>query len=203
MMPQHCVCSVPLTERANSDHFHSCNELRSSGRIQRHTMVVTALRSVAERAHCDVKVEPREPRDRHRNSPNIRPDLFITTSSGSLYVDVSIIHPAAQSYADAAATTKLHAARRRETEKVTKFAEFALAHRAAFAPFVMESFGAFGPAAITLISRLAGEAELHGSDRAQFKSHAFACLSVALQKGNARLAASGLAAAGHAEHASA
>src|SRR5688572_19241437 len=71
-----------------------------------------------------------------------RPDAEIISSTRSLHIDVSVIHPLSQNVVSQAATSYLHAAKERERSKTRKCEASARFFGHAFYPFIVESYGA-------------------------------------------------------------
>jgi hypothetical protein len=102
--------------------------------------------------------------------------------------DVSVIHPAAASFAVGAAHTPGFAAAARDASKRRAYRQVSSA--LPFVPMSVESFGRLGAPALTLLTDLADQAVQAGGpglSRAAFISGALRELSVALCRGSASL----------------
>lgn len=194
-MPALCECRSALSTLPH-DHYHTCARLRKSGPTHRHDMIVAELASIARTVTPNVTVEPRSTDEARRD--NKRPDLHIRLARSELWVDVSVTTPSAPSYQFAAARHTLSSARQRERAKATKYAQFMREdgrseNDGKFVPFVMESYGAFGPRCQEVIYLLSREAErCNIVDASEFKRMAFRRLAFVLQRGNAVVSNVGL-----------
>ncbi len=184
-----CFCGE-ADFKDDPSHLHACPLLRRTAVNARHNGIVQALASLARNElglHVSI-----EPSWYDAKGGQDRPDAVITTHARSWLVDVSVVHSSAASY-----LSRFHthlrpraAAAQREKEKHGKYDGMADANGPGMTmvPFVLESFGAVGEEASAFIHTLA---HLSG-DAAAFTRHAFDCLSVALQRGNARISKEGL-----------
>jgi hypothetical protein len=177
-LPSACnACHHP----ARHDHFHTCAPLRSLCAGSRHNHVVDELMAIAYSVSVPARKEPRS-----FGSADRRPDIVFTGMTETLYVDISVTHPCADTYVNRAATTAGSAALLREQTKHGRYDEWARARNARFSPFVVESFGAFGKSCETVFRFLAREAEARvGTPPTEFISEARTRVSFALQRGNA------------------
>ena len=101
-----------------------------------------------------------------------------------LVIDISVIHPAAESYRHGAETTAGHAAAARDRQKRTRYQQ-ADPTGYDFSPFSVESFGRLGQPAMALLKKLADVAASTNSVHAEdFITNALRELSVALIRGN-------------------
>jgi hypothetical protein len=106
--------------------------------------------------------------------------------------DVSVIHPAAASFAGSAACTPGFAAAARDTSKQRVYRQ--VSSVLLFALMSVESFGRLGAPVLTLLGDLPDQAVQAGGpglSQAAFISGALRELSVALCRGNASLCRSG------------
>jgi hypothetical protein len=106
--------------------------------------------------------------------------------------DVSVIHPAAASYAGGAARTPGFVAAARDLSKRRAYRQ--MSSTLSFVPMSVKPFGRLGAPALTLLGDLADQnvqAGRHVLFRAAFISGALWELSVALCRGNASLCRSG------------
>ena len=110
----------------------------------RHDIIVRILSRYVQRAGGSCYVEP-------KFYSGKRPDVHIYFPSSRTMVDVSVIHPGAESYVRRA-DVPLSAAHARETAKISKYRKVAEAESAFFVPFVLETFGGFGTQALKFVS---------------------------------------------------
>lgn len=189
-----CLCTPALVDPTT--HFHTCPRFRHRAVIVRHDELVRTLIKIANEAGCTTQVEPQYSRDDPSGeaSGNLRPDGTIHFPTSTVYVDVSVLHPSAPSHVTLAARGKLKSCAAREQSKISKYAAFAAQHHASIVPAVMESYGAMGSLLVKLLKRIAKTAVSFNPNRVrygQFLARAYALLSVALMKGNARVAMEG------------
>ena len=105
-------------------------------------------------------------------------------------IDFAVSYAGAPSHAKAASKAYGVVAGRRAQSKRTKYGAQAQRLGQEMVPFAMESSGAMDAAAVDLLGRLA--ARRPAGSRAAFLYHYRTALSVAIQKGNAAIAAAGL-----------
>jgi hypothetical protein len=117
-----------------------------------------------------------------------RGDIQLALPTGVVVADVSVIHPAAPTYAKTAAVTAGKAAAIRDSEKKRKYLS-ADPNGYQFVPLSMESFGRLGEPAMQLLNRLSIAATEGRTllDKGVFVRSALSELSVGLCKGNALL----------------
>lgn len=176
-LPKCCPCSVELTSEL--DHFLSCTRLRRSAATTRHDMLVRLLDRFIRRAGGATYVEPNW-------LGGQRPDIHVCFPDSRYLLDASVTHPAAPSYCRASAFTLLHAATDREKRKTTKYKALATEEGSAFVPFVMETYGGFGPKAGRFLGDLVRRASHLSSSPypLSFRDYATRALSVCLVNGN-------------------
>ncbi len=126
--------------------------------------------------------------------PRQRPDIRVS-GVADLYLlsDVMITTPTASSHVVTAATTPLAAASKGERSKEAKCAAFAATEHTAFHAFVLESFGAFGPAAVKVLHSIVSH-HIHSQHATSFLLLSFilsrwahSVIDIALQRGNSAL----------------
>ena len=118
-----------------------------------------------------------------KKRPWSRGDILWTTEEITVG-DVSVIHPAADSYVEAAAKTAGSAAKHRDATKRHRY-ELGDAAGYAFVPLTSETFGRLGKPAMDVLNKVAMVAATKGRvDKARFMQTALKTLSVALCKGN-------------------
>jgi hypothetical protein len=187
VMPVRCHCGYDLSR----DHYHhlSCNREKATTVNHRHDLIVDAIFFWSRRAGS---VALKEPEDLdHRDER--RADLLITMSCGEILTDVVVRHPNAPSLVSRAAQAPLAAALDAEQYKRARYGDMAESMGAAFSAFAVETYGAFGPQAAELVERIAAYARI--SDCWPSKSVLTGltnAVAMAIQKGNARVLATGI-----------
>ena len=182
-LPRRCLCDDILTQ--DPHHFLSCIMLKPSTTF-RHDHIVRVLSLLIRKAGGACYVEP-------RFYDRTRPDIHVIFPSLKLLIDVSVVHPAAPTYAQNS-HVPLFSAASRERDKATKFKTLALAEEARFIPFVLETFGAWGRQAIKLITDLTSLLSEHKGlafSSPDARGEMVRILAVALQSGNARVLLNG------------
>jgi hypothetical protein len=140
-----------------------------------------------------VSVEHREYGADGKRQTRLRPDLRFTLpdhKSLTLIADVAVTHPAAAGIVSRAAAQPLAAAQVLEKLKQHKYQELAKKAKAELLAFVMESSGAFGRQADTILKILAKQ--VPEEERSQWAIDTRIALSVAVQRGNAALHRAGV-----------
>jgi hypothetical protein len=190
-MPSHCGsgggrCGFPLAQ--DPWHFLSCARLASTMLDLRHNHVCQILAIWCRRVNACVTLEPTSLDNRNQN----RPDLHVIMGHRLFLVDVSIVHPTATSNVVQAARS-LSAAKKREKVKLRQYSEMARQQSATFVPFVIESFGGFGPRAVEFMKEVADFAHQHMDfDRDEVIVDLKTTIAVAVQNGNSAIIARGL-----------
>jgi hypothetical protein len=188
-------CGTRLPTTHDQVHHHQvCRNMTSREATIRHNYVLnTVLRLARDAGFATAKEEP--VRDEH--GQKLRPDAIITSTISVhrlLYLDVSVVHPAAKSYSAQSAFVQkpLAAATTREKRKHRLYDAVARTDQAVFIPLVIESYGAFGREFVGFLSSLASvAAEYHGFDEKEMKDwmrDARRDIVFALQGGNALMA---------------
>jgi hypothetical protein len=114
-----------------------------------------------------------------------RGDAILIMPEGTLISDVSIIHPAAETYVEAASKATGAAAALRDAHKIELYAQSPRAGALEFVPLSMETYGRMGAPAMALLRKLAELAADTGRvDKQRWMKSALQKLSVALQRGN-------------------
>lgn len=168
-------------------HFLSCPILLRSMTL-RHNKVLFNLAQIASILHIPTQIEPRvDYKDRRRTD-----GLFIFQEEPTA-IDVSITHPCARSYVNAA-RVQLGAASQREKKKTLEYDKRHAEQGIKFLPFVMETLGGFGPRAVDFIKAMVKDAYLTGTSLVvpgNTESFIRKVSAVALQVGNALLCIEG------------
>ncbi len=90
-LPARCACGKPMDE----SHLLACKYTRGGSLATRHNALVSVLSKLCHDFNLHVVVEPYAIQHQHHQ----RPDLSIrNTKNELLYIDVSVINPAAPSY---------------------------------------------------------------------------------------------------------
>ena len=117
-----------------------------------------------------------------------RPDMLLSLPGRRIITDVAIVHPLAPGRVwHKESHRKLGAARVRERQKRRNYADLVTVHNYQLHPFVMETCGGMGPAAVQLVNIMAEAGEAHmrvwaKEDAVQALMHAVA---VSVQRGGA------------------
>jgi hypothetical protein len=129
------------------------------------------------------------------NTPCLRVDAEVTLDDKFYQIDVSIVHPTATSHIPAALSSKpgqktmpLTVGRKREAEKIKKYAAKAAREHATFIPFVAETYGGICEQALEFIktvSTFADDTQTCWS-HAEFRNEWLDSIAIAIQRGNAR-----------------
>lgn len=165
------------------DHFQHCQYAGGALRIARHNLIAHAVKACAEEAGCHVVWTE------HSSNGTIN-DLTIHAAQTSWSVDVSVLHPNAPSVRHRH-TQQLIADR--ERHKRAKHESAAIQRGQEFIPFVLDSYGVLGKSALTLIDQLGEHAEAtYGIRPSHFKANMKTRISLALQRGNARITSGGI-----------
>jgi hypothetical protein len=203
-----CVCNAPLKD--DPAHFHVCRRLRHRGVDLRHRTIANAIASLSREAGFSVEMEPTGARPRrtsYMNSPSFavdisnnaeaceeeprkRGDILLTDHQHTIVIDVSVVHPASSSNAEASIRRPGSAADKRAQAKRDKYSSWVretFGSNAKFLPVVLESFGASAATGVQdLVKIIAEKAEASGRFPYKlFCSHAAYVISTALHQGNA------------------
>jgi hypothetical protein len=189
-----CFCGVSVRP-GNTDHAMVCSTI-SGAMTLRHDILKGTWRRIVSRGGFATSVEPRlgQLRDRRDRSGRAeeRGDILLALPNALTVADVSVIHPAAQSYVRGAAAAAGSAAALRDQQKRTRY-EQSFPGGYAFTPLVVETYGRMGKPAMELLNTIATQACASGTfTRGDFVGAALRELSVALCKGNAVMYRAGL-----------
>ena len=114
-----------------------------------------------------------------------RGDILLVMPDALTVVDVSVIHPAADTNLPASALGAGHAAAKRDTEKRTRY-QVDDPTGYAFIPLSTETYGRLGKPALALLKRLSSVAcETRSVHQDDFIDNALRELSIGLCRGNA------------------
>jgi hypothetical protein len=189
---------------ADPDHLHACIRLTGAMVSLRHNRIVATLATLARSVGFAVK---REPPFEHRThlraradeatgeeraelvTDRTRGDLLLVRHNTRLVVDVTVTRPTAKTELRLRRGKPLASAAAAEKRKHHIYDAACERDRATMVPFAVESYGAKGKQAQKLLLKLADASEELSAEA--FLRHASAVLSVALQCGNADIAARG------------
>ena len=201
--------SIPLPH----DHFHSCQYLRGSGTTSRHNRILHVIGRLAREIGCAYWEEPRDIMP-NSNNRSTRPDAIITTPTGRIMIDVSVINPTSESYISRRASAPQSSSssstsrqskftHERELIKIRKYADQARLEDCVFYPVVFETYGAVGRMATRFFVALADvyvtgyTGEQEEKLRTAWLRRAMAAMSFALQSGNGYMSYLGSSQARH------
>ena len=169
------------------DHALTCT--RHGGTMTlRHSMITNDWRRIATRAGISSSVEPAiNALPGAQAAPNVRPlsrgDILVVLPDGLTVCDVSVVHPAAASYA-AQARVPGGAAAARDRLKITKY-QTTDPNGYAFVPLSHETYGRLGKPAMQLLNTLAIAASANGTVHKEgFVTNALRQLSVTMCRAN-------------------
>jgi hypothetical protein len=165
---------------------------RTKGVTMRHDLLLGAWRRIAHRAGVASAVEPAMERLRTgsgRASQERGDMLVVLPEEGLLVTDVSVVHPAANSFVQRAAHQAGAAASARDAAKRRQYSSGGPVAGGSFTPLSMETYGRLGRPALQFLSTLAASAASSataGSDvtPSAFMAGALRELCAALVKGN-------------------
>jgi hypothetical protein len=185
-LPPFCDCGASILD--DPCHYWSCQLLKRGPMTVRHDWLRDMLALAFRLAGAYVQVEHR-PMEEART----RPDLWVTFSDQSLFVDVVVSHPSSPSRVS---LEPLAATKKAEQSKVTTYEHIARAKGARILAFAVESYGAFGKHATDIIQLIRHKLRYApGQQDAAHDDTLHALLpqqlAVSLQKGNAMVACVG------------
>ena len=140
-----CICGTSLI--SNPYHFYSCRQLLPSN-THRHNIILYTIVKIAKLLSIPTEAEPVVD-----YIDGARTDARFELHERSTMIDVSVIHPMADSYLSAARRS-LGAAEIREKEKRAEYGERARLASCLFFPFVMETTGGIGQQAEKFITQV-------------------------------------------------
>jgi len=173
---------------ADPDHLHACVHETGASVTLRHHRVVSTLATLARSVGYVVRLEPSFAP--HAAVDDRRGDLLLLRHNSRLLVDVTVRRPTGRTELRRSEGTPLATAAAAEKAKHAKYDEACGREGLTMVPFALESYGAKGKQAGKLLLKLANASEELSA--AAFLQHASAALSVALQCGNADIAARGV-----------
>ena len=176
-----CVCGE-VNLAADPTHPLHCKKRRDLVTL-RHDTAKQLLAELSRTLGADAQIEPVGMFD----SSQRRPDLNLIFGTRRVLVDVSVCHPLAPTYG-AVAQHPLGTAIRAEQRKRVRYEHLARAADFTFVPFILETTGGWGPAALALVKALSSHANSHASiSKAEATNTLIQGISTAIQRGNAQL----------------
>jgi hypothetical protein len=165
---------------------------RTKGVTLRHDLLLGAWRRIAHRAGVATAVEPAMSRLRARTAQPTRERgdlLAVLPEAGLVVADVSVVHPAAMTYARNASRTDGAAAAARDQEKRLKYGVGSQVATHGFTPLSTETYGRMGAPAHAFLKDLASAAASSAAagfevTTSAFKAGALRELGTALVRGN-------------------
>jgi hypothetical protein len=162
-------------------HWLGCtNGVAGAALQQRHNRVRNLLRDHVLRAKGIAQLEPT-----NLGNDNKRPDLLVTFRGTQYILDVAVIHQLAYSHLVRRGSPMLA----KEQEKIRKYKAMARQQQMDFVPFIMDTSGGLGPAAVKFLQKLSVHSrDLNGAwSQAEIDGRLRDTLAVAIQDGNWRI----------------
>jgi len=156
------ICSCRSRADLARDVCHPATCLLNNGiTVERHDAVRDKLARFIKcmRPNAVVVMEPNQIAGHRQGNPK-RPDILVDEGARSYAIDVSIVEPAAQSRMQHATLSSLNTpgGAAIQEEEAKKLEYRGGAHFATLVPFVVESTGRLGPAALAFMNRVSGDA---------------------------------------------
>ena len=170
-----------------------CPRLRRRAVTQRHDSIAFFLRNFLCQAGAPAEIEPRL-MDNSRTRPDLSYILPRDFTQTLFLLDVSIVHPTAQSVLPLA-LRPLAASHLRARQKTLKYQALAQKENATFIPFILESTGAFWrtvPQTLLQIADHCCNGDFEGLSPREVKRYLSRAIAVLLQRGNANILRQGL-----------
>jgi hypothetical protein len=149
-----CNCRKTIPPRDVVAHVLACKSRTGPGKIWRHDLVAEALRKELVTEHAVTKPSAHF----HHDSTATRPDMIIEANR-KWVVDVTVAYPLAASHVQGSAKMDACAAKKLEKGKDLKHLEASRRQGGTFMPFAVETFGRWGPRAISLVKEVASSEE--------------------------------------------
>jgi hypothetical protein len=188
VMTSHChSCRAPIIAadapllKQDMWHWLGCtNGVAGAALQQRHNRVRNLLRDHVLRAKGIAQLEPT-----NLGNDNKRPDLLVTFRGTQYILDVAVIHQLAYSHLVRRGSPMLA----KEQEKIRKYKAMARQQQMDFVPFIMDTSGGLGPAAVKFLQKLSVHSrDLNGAwSQAEIDGRLRDTLAVAIQDGNWRI----------------
>ena len=168
----------------NQWHSLTCTQRSNRAITDRHNVIVNILARFCSMMHMAARTEPSS----LDHDSNKRPDIQVSLPDITLLGDVTIMHPAAKTYAKIAATVGPEAVGdRRESEKKKKYDAMAEAVDMEFLPIVLYTYGGFHRSALRFITKLADALDPAAClwSRSEFREMLKQQIAIAVQRGTA------------------
>jgi hypothetical protein len=168
----------------NQWHSLTCTQRSNRAITDRHNVIVNILARFCSMMHMAARTEPSS----LDHDSNKRPDIQVSLPDITLLGDVTIMHPAAKTYAKIAATVGPEAVGdRRESEKKKKYDAMAGAVDMEFLPIVLYTYGGFHRSALRFITKLADALDPAAClwSRSEFREMLKQQIAIAVQRGTA------------------
>jgi hypothetical protein len=172
------VCQACRKRPINWSHPHSCTKLKRRCKTVAHNLVAAAIIRAAREVGCSVRSEP-DSADRSRH-----PDIRISGTCPNILVDVTMVHPTSRTQLHGTAAALLKG---RENAKVNKYRAMADAQHARFFPAVFTTYGGKGRQVKKLFKAIYDTAIDKPLSYHAFVHRGLRGVSVAIQRGNARV----------------
>ena len=176
-----CACGHEIKKGESTHHFLGCKKLSYSALTTRHDLIKNAIARFFRLASAPVEVEPRDSNGKY-------PDLHVTTPSGQISIDVSVVHPLAPSYADKDSDSTILA---RENSKKQKYREYVKQIGHQFLPAVLDSYGKVGEGLRSVVKEVS-KAEKASLQTTTHAKELEIVIQVALHRGNSLAISKGL-----------
>lgn len=186
LAPQHdvCNCDSEIEPEQKVSHILACKHVRYFTKIHRHEMIIAALRETLRQYDIVTFI----PETGYVEGTDKKPDLCIALQTGTVVIDVSVVHPCAPSYLDDEIARPLSSLAKRDAVKLSKYTEAATKHGHEMIGFICSSLGVWHASAKNLVTRCVREASRRSGLPARQISYSFwTALDSALRKGNARV----------------
>jgi hypothetical protein len=185
VLPSTCpICKKLNTLRSDPWHFMTCKPLSKGEVTVRHDEVESALyRSALIMGFQAV----RQPVGLDTSS-DLRPDLMVILPGRRIVTDVAICHPLAPSRVEkVSSVTALRTAREIEGVKRRRYLKMKTRHQMEVIPFVVETCGGMGPAAVKLLKAMAKASQEHLAmwPKQAILQHVVGSVAIAVQRGSA------------------
>jgi hypothetical protein len=158
-LPNTCpICTRLNTIKKDPWHLMTCRKLTHGEVGVRHDEVETALYRSALMMGLQAVRQPKG----LQSSSDLRPDLMVILPGRRILTDVAICHPLAPGRVlDGKSRTTLGSAKTLEADKRRKYRKMKAQHQMELLPFIVETCGGMGPAAVKLLKAMAAAGEEH------------------------------------------
>ena len=184
-LPNTCpICTRLNTIKKDPWHFMTCRKLTHGEVGVRHDEVETALYRSALMMGLQAVRQPKG----LQSSSDLRPDLMVILPGRRILTDVAICHPLAPGRVlDGKSRTTLGSAKTLEADKRRKYRKMKAQHQMELRPFVVETCGGMGPAAVKLLKAMAAAGEEHLAmwPKKDIMRYVVGSVAIAVQRGSA------------------